>query len=117
MFKESIAELEKAVTLSGRNPFVVSMLGYVYGLAGRKDNALKILNEVMEQTKKRYVSPYAIAIVHIGLGNKDQAFRWLEKACEEHSTTMAWFRVDVILDRLRPDPRYTELLRKMGFEK
>ena len=93
------------------------MLGYVYGLAGRKDDALKILNEVMEQTKQRYVSPYAIAIVHIGLGNKDQAFRWLEKACEEHSTTMVWLRVDAMLDSLRFDPRYTELLKKMGLEK
>ena len=117
MFKEAIAEIEKAVTLSGRNTFVLSTLGYAYGLAGRKGEATKILDEVMEQSKQRYVAPYAIALVYIGLGNKDQAFQWLEKAYQNRSATMAWHRVDPMFDSLRSDPRFTELLNKMGLEK
>jgi serine/threonine protein kinase/Tfp pilus assembly protein PilF len=117
MFNKAIAEMEKAVTLSKRNVFVLSMLGWVYGLSGRKDDAMNILDEVMEQTKQRYVSPFAIAMIHIGLGNKDQVFQWLEKARKEHSTTMAWLRVDATLDSFRSDPRFTELLKKMGLDK
>lgn len=117
MFKEAISEHEKAITLSGRNAFVLTTLGYTYGLAGMRDEAMKILDEVMEKSKQSYVAAYAIAQVHIGLGNKDQAFLWLEKAYQERSITMSWFKVDVQLDSLRSDPRYTELLKKMDLDK
>jgi serine/threonine protein kinase/tetratricopeptide (TPR) repeat protein len=117
MFIKAIVELEKAVTLSERNTFVLATLGWLYGLAGRKDEVMNILDEVMERTKQRYVAPYAIAIIHIGLGNKDQAFQWLEKACQERSATITWLAVDAILDSLRSDPRFTELLKKMGLAK
>jgi serine/threonine protein kinase/Tfp pilus assembly protein PilF len=117
VFKEAIEELEKAVTLSERNAFVLATLGYAYGLAGMRGEAMKILDEVLEQSKQRYITPYAIAMVYIGLGKKDQAFQWLEKALEERSTTMAWLKVDAILDALRSDPRFTELMKKMGLDK
>jgi serine/threonine protein kinase/tetratricopeptide (TPR) repeat protein len=116
MFKEAIAELEKAVTLSERNAFVLATLGYAYGLAGRRGDAIKILDEVTKQSKQRYVAPFAIAQIHIGLCDKEQAFQWLEKAYQERSATMAWLGVDSILDSLRSDPRFTELLKKMGLE-
>ena len=117
MFKEAIAELEKAITLSGRNAFVLATLGYAYGLTGRKDDAMKILDEVMNQSKQRYVAPFAFIQIHTGLGNKEQAFQWLEKAYQERSATMAWLGVDIMLDGLSSDSRFTELMKKMGLEK
>ncbi len=117
MFKKAIAEYEKAVTFSERNTFVLSMFGYTYSFAGRKDDAMKILDEVMKQSKQRYVSPFAIALIHTGLGNKEQALQWLEKAYQERSSAMAWLGVSPMLDSLRSAPQFAELLKKMRLEK
>ena len=116
MFKESIAQLEKAVTLSGKNAFMISTLGYAYGLAGRRDDAIQILDELLEQSKKRYIAPFAIAQIYIGIGNNDQALQWLDKGVQEHSAAIVWLGVIPIVDSLRSDSRFTELLKKMNLE-
>ena len=90
------------------------MLGLVYGLAGRKADALKILNELLELNKARYVTPAALVNVYIGLGDKEQAFVWLEKAYQERSNYLAYLKVFPILDPLRSDPRFTDLVRRVG---
>ena len=117
MYTESIAEINKALTLSGRDAFMLALLGYVYGLAGRQEDAMKMLDEVMEQSEQRYVSPYAIALIYTGLDDKEQALHWLEKSVQEHSAIIGWLGVDPLLDSLRSDPRFTELLKKMGLQK
>jgi len=113
-FEEAIAAAEKAVELSERAPGALGMLGLVYGLAGRTADALKIRNELLELNKTRYVTPAALVNVYIGLGDKDQAFIWLEKAYQERSNYLAYLKVFPLIDPLRSDPRYADLVRRIG---
>jgi TolB-like protein/Tfp pilus assembly protein PilF len=113
-FDEGIAAAQKAVDLSGRSPGALGMLGLVYGLANKKDEANKILNELLELNKHRYVTPAALVNVYLGLGNKDQAFVWLEKAFAERSNYLAYLKVFPLLDPLRSDPRFAKLVQRVG---
>jgi eukaryotic-like serine/threonine-protein kinase len=113
-FDEAVAASEKAVSLSGRAPGALGMLGLVYGLTGRKGEAAEVLNELLELNKRRYVTPAVVAWVYIGLGDKDQAFVWLEKAYQEHSFYIAYFKANPIADSLRSDPRFADLVRRVG---
>ncbi len=113
-FAEAIASSEKAAALSGRAPGALGYLGLVYGLAGRKDEANQVLNELLELNRHRYVTSPAVANVYIGLGDKDQAFVWLEKAFQERSNNMVWLKVWPGWDPLRSDPRFDDLLRRIG---
>jgi len=115
MFDQAIAELESAVTLSGSSPAAVGFLAHAYAMSGRRAEAEKLLNELTQLSKQRYVSPTAIAVVHIGLGDWDQAFEWLEKAYRERSNSMVYLRVDPLFDPLRSDPRFVDLVRRVGF--
>lgn len=112
--EKAIEAAEKAVALSERAPGALGILGMIYGLAGRKVEATKILSELMGLTDRRYVTPAAVAWVYVGLGDKDQAFAWLEKAYEERSGFMAYFKVVPIVDPIRSDPRYSEMVRRVG---
>ena len=113
-FEQGIAAAQKAVDLSERAPGALGMLGLVYALGGRKDEANKILNELLELNKKRYVTPAALANIYIGLDNKEQAFVWLEKAFQERSNYLAYLKVFPILDPLRSDPRFAALVQRVG---
>jgi serine/threonine-protein kinase len=112
-FAEALAASEKAVALS-RTPGALGFLGMCYGLAGRKAEANKVLKELLELNRRRYVTPPALANVYIGLGDKDHAFIWLEKAYQERSNYMAYLKVFPGDDPLRSDPRLDDLLRRMG---
>jgi tetratricopeptide (TPR) repeat protein len=111
---EAINAAEKAVAVSGRAPAALGVLGLAYGVAGRKREANQILNELLQLPKQRYVTPMAPAYIYIGLGNKDQAFAWLEKGYQERSNHIAFFKVNPNLDSLRSDPRFVDLLRRTG---
>ena len=111
MFTEAIAELQSAV--SGRAD-IITDLGHVYAIAGRRDEARQILNRLLEQSKQRYVPPHNIATLYAGLGEKDRAFAWLEKAYEEHSGSLILLRVTPALDSLHSDPRFVDLSRRVG---
>jgi tetratricopeptide (TPR) repeat protein len=113
-FDKAIAEIEKAVALSGSNPFVLGSLGHVYAVSGKTDEARKALAELMETSTRRYVSPYSSATIYAGCGEKDLAFRWLERAYEERSGWLAWLKPEPVSDPLREDPRFGDLLRRMG---
>jgi TolB-like protein/Tfp pilus assembly protein PilF len=113
-FAEAIATSEKAVVLSSRAPSVLGTIGMCYGLAGRKAEARKTLEELLELNRRRYVTPVAMVHVYIGLGDKDRAFAWLEKAYQERSYFMAYIKVIPLVDPLRTDPRFDDLLRRMG---
>ena len=115
MFKEAIAEQEKAVALFPESPLYLGMLGNMYSLAGKKAQALKIIDQLKERSKRKYVAPYDIALVYIGLGDKDQAFAWLEKAYQAHTNEMSNLKADPTFDPLRSDPRFQNLLRRMNF--
>ena len=113
-YNQAIAAAQRAVDLSERGPGALGMLGLVYGLAGKTDEATRILNELLELNKRRYVTPAALVNVYIGLGNEDQAFVWLEKAFAERSNFIAYLKVFPILDPLRSDPRFADLIQRVG---
>jgi TolB-like protein/DNA-binding winged helix-turn-helix (wHTH) protein/Tfp pilus assembly protein PilF len=113
-FEQAIATSQKAVELSERSPGALGMLGLVYGLAGKKEEANKVLNELLELNQRRYVTPAALVNVYIGLGNNDQAFAWLEKALVERSNFVAYLKVFPLLDPLRSDPRFADLVQRVG---
>jgi eukaryotic-like serine/threonine-protein kinase len=110
---QALEELNKAFTL-GASPYASAYLGYVQALAGRKADAEKLVHDMEEQFKQRYVSPHHIAIVYVGLGEKDQAFEWLEKAYEHREEILVFLNVDPTWDSLRSDPRFQDLVRRIG---
>ena len=114
MYEEALAEFQKAISLSGRNPRLLSVLGHGYAVSGRTQEAMKVYDELGEMEKKSYVPSYHFALIHAGLGNKDRAFEWLERAYEERSVYLVFLNADPRLDGLRPDPRFADLLRRVG---
>ena len=112
-YPEAIAALERA-RLADDNPSSLGYLGYVYGTAGKKAAAQRALEELKELSKKRYVSPYNFACIYAGLDDKDQAFEWLERTYQERAFFMTQLKVDTVLDNLRPDPRFRDLLKRMN---
>jgi tetratricopeptide (TPR) repeat protein len=112
--EESIAELQRALELSGHNPDILGMLGYAYAGAGRRGEAQATLNELKVLAKKQYVAPFDIGGVLIGLGDNDEAFKWLDKACIERVWIMGFIKVEPIFDRLKSDHRYADLVSKIG---
>jgi TolB-like protein/lipoprotein NlpI len=90
-------------------------LGYIYGVAGKREKALEILNYYLELSKKEFVWPASIAFIYIGLGEKDKAFEWLEKTYEQREAWLDQLKVDPMFDSLRSDPRFQDLLERMNF--
>lgn len=111
---ESIKHFEKAVELSGNNTRILSGLGHAYAVSGRRNKAAHILDELQRPSIKGNVSPYSIALIHIGLGEKDAALTLLEKACEERDGGLAFLKVDPEMDSLRTDPRFQAVLGRVG---
>jgi hypothetical protein len=83
-------------------------------VSGNRVKALQALSDVLELSKRRYVSPFATAVIYTGLGDKERALRWLEKAFDDRSLDMIFLKVDPRFDRLHADPRFANLLRRMG---
>src|SRR5262249_28218665 len=102
-FGKAVAALRKARSLSPASTEIVTHLGYVYALTGKHGEARKVLQELDAWAPQRYVSSYDRAAVHGALGEMNQAFAALEKACEERAYALAWVKVDPVLDCLRPD--------------
>lgn len=117
MYSEAISELQKGVDLSGRNTLAVASLGHAYAVSGNHIEAQKLLNELTDPATGKHVSPFGIALINNGLGDKDQAFAWLQKSCDEHDPYLVFlFKVEPRLDNLRPDSRFKRLLQCVGFQ-
>ena len=112
---EAFAEYQKAIPLSGDSPDEPASLAYTYALSGRKQEALRIIDDLQERSKRSYISPAIIAFVYTGLGEKDQAFEWLEKAYHGRDSLLVLLKVEPMFDPLRSDPRFQDLLRRVGF--
>jgi tetratricopeptide (TPR) repeat protein len=117
LYGASIQEFQKAIDLSGGNRLYLAELGHAYALAGKTEEANKILEELQKLSKQKYADASYIAMVYVGLGEIDGAFRWLEKAFEERAFGLTLLKVEPRFDRIRPDPRYKVLLKKMGLDK
>lgn len=116
MYDRAIVEFKKGVALRGGTEWSFSMsgLGHVYALSGKKAEALAVLAELTQTSRQEYVPADSIALIYAGLGEKEQAFTWLEKAYAEHAFKMAWLKVDPQWDSLRSDPRFADFLRRVG---
>lgn len=114
MYAQAIATFQKGIDQAERHPQLVASLGHAYALAGQRDKALQAVEELRQTAKRRFVSPYLIAVIYVGLGENEQAFVWLDKAVEERSFFLIWLKVEPLMDSLRSDPRYTSLLLRVG---
>lgn len=109
---EAVEEIRKIKNVEN-NPMYISWVGYVYGTAGRKDEGAKALKELSDLSNRTYVSPLWMAFLSTGLGEKDEAFEWLEKAFAEHAAGGAIpLKVSPVFDNLRSDPRFADLLQR-----
>lgn len=113
---EAISEYQKAIKL-GDGPLASVALAHAYSAAGRKAEASKILRDLQRQSKKTSVPPYTMATIYAGLGENDRAFEFLEKAYSTKLDMSLFLKSDLLLDGLRPDPRFQDLLRRMNFPK
>jgi tetratricopeptide (TPR) repeat protein len=94
----------------------LAFLARAYALAGKTDEAQKILAQLKEQSARRYVSPYQVAMIYAGLGDKEQTLAWLEKACQQRVHNLVFLKVEPELDGLRSDPRFVDLIRRVGLD-
>ena len=111
---EAVGALETAVRLGAGPVNGEGRLGYAYAAAGRPAEARRVLKDLMADARGHTVSPFAVALVHLGLGGKDEALHWLSRAVDEHATYVASIRVDPLFDPLRQDPRFARLLARMN---
>ena len=111
---EALEEIQKARDLSGGNLLMIGALGHAYGSAGRRPEAEKVLAEMTQLRKQRYVAALDFAYVYSGLRDKERTFEWLEKAYGERSAWLLWIDADPRLDWLRSDPRFVALLKRLG---
>jgi TolB-like protein/DNA-binding response OmpR family regulator/Tfp pilus assembly protein PilF len=112
-YDAAISELEKALAISHSSPLVISALGHAYAVSGMKEQAESSLTELMKQSKKRYVSPFYVAVIYAGLNEHEKAMDWLEKAYRYRSNGLVFLKVDPDLDSLRSQPRFQYLQRRM----
>jgi eukaryotic-like serine/threonine-protein kinase len=113
-YSEAIAELQTAAGLSARLPPILSALGYACALAGEGDHARQILAELAEASSKKYVSAYDLALVNLGLGQKDTALELLNNAVQERCGWLIFLKIEPALDALRSDPRFRDLVQTVG---
>jgi TolB-like protein/DNA-binding winged helix-turn-helix (wHTH) protein/Tfp pilus assembly protein PilF len=114
MYPKAMAEFRKAVELSSGAPVDVAALGHVAAVSGDPTEARKALQRLEELAKQRYVASYGRVLIYAGLGENDRALEWLERAFQERSTWMVKLKVDSRLDPLRGDPRFADLMRRVG---
>lgn len=114
MWREAVAALERAIAISPDDPRTIASLARVYAMSGKRAEALKLADDLENQSQKRYVSPMWMADLYVSLGDKDRAFEWLERGYQEHDVNTPWLKMCPRCDPLRPDPRFASLVRRMG---
>jgi serine/threonine-protein kinase len=113
-YERALAELQQALALSGNETSFKAELGNASAVAAKKSEALAILHELLQMSTRQYVAPYNIALVYVGLGDKDEAFQWLDKAYDERSVRLINIAVHPRFASLRSDPRFAALVQKIG---
>jgi DNA-binding winged helix-turn-helix (wHTH) protein/tetratricopeptide (TPR) repeat protein len=111
--RQAIEEFQKAITLSGGD-FGVGALGHLYAKSGRKDEARKAIQRLDERARVSYVSPYEKAVIYAGLDQQDESLKYLQKSFDERSLSASLLRFDPRLNELRADPRFQDLMRRVG---
>jgi TolB-like protein/Tfp pilus assembly protein PilF len=111
---QAIAELEKTVAMMNRSPGSLDMLATAYAYAGRRQDALTLINELKRRRQRGYVPTGAFINTYLALGDYDQAFFWCDEAYKEQSAILQWIKVDPLFDPVRNDPRFVDLVHRVG---
>ena len=114
LHSEAVNELKKAANLSGDSPLYTAQVAVALAVEGRSGDALRIAHELEAISRKRYVSPYGLAQIYAASNKKEDTFKWLQAAYEDHAVWMGYVAVDPIFDRYRSDERFKDLLRRVG---
>ncbi|SRR6266498_653718 len=110
----AIPELEKTASIMHRSPGSIELLATANARAGHRTEALRLINELKQRRKTRYVPAGALINPYLGLGDYDQAFIWFERAYEEQSNILQFLKVHPFFDPVRSDPRFKDLVRRVG---
>jgi TolB-like protein len=113
---EALAELNRTRPISQDWSWIVAGIGYVDAMLGKRAEALQMINELTTRSNREYIDPVFVAYIYIYLGDKDQAFAWMEKGVQERSGQILWLRIEPLFDPLRSDPRFDEMVRRMGLK-
>jgi adenylate cyclase len=116
MYAEALAEARKARQLSSASTYSLGLEIYALAKMGNREEAEKVLREMMEIGKTRGMPPTHLAVAHAGLGDTETALDWLEKGFAEHDPKMAFLKVDPKWNNLRSNPRFISLMKRMNFE-
>jgi tetratricopeptide (TPR) repeat protein len=112
---EAIEAFQRALELEKDNAENWSNLGHAYAVSSKRTEAQKIIDHLTEWSSHSYIGPYNFARIYVGLGDKDQAFAWLDRAYADRSSFLAiYFKTDAHMDSLRSDPRFADLIRRIG---
>jgi Flp pilus assembly protein TadD len=111
---KAIAAMEKSTQLDGGEVDGLAQLAHIYAVVGRTADARRLLRRVTEISRRRYVSAWDFALIHTGMGERDESFRWLQKVDEDRSEMFVLMNVDPRFDTLRTDPRFPGVLRSAG---
>jgi serine/threonine-protein kinase len=114
MFEQAITEYRDAISFSGGLVIAVAALGHALAVSGKRSEAHQVLAQLAERAQQSYVSAYDVATIYTGLGDREKAFEWLQKAYEEHSSFLIHIPWDPRFDTLHADPRYHDLLARVG---
>jgi tetratricopeptide (TPR) repeat protein len=115
--EEAIHVLENAASITDRSPGVISALIWAYTRAGRRPDALRLLGELKRRQQTGYVPAAALVNAYLAFGDKDEAFAWLDRACEEQSNVLIYIKVFPLFDSLRGDPRFADLVHRVGLDR
>jgi tetratricopeptide (TPR) repeat protein len=112
MYPEAIAEFQTGVKLSG-SPLMLALLGHAYAASGKRTEAQQVLTDLQQLQDQRYVSPYTVAAIYAGLGDKEQAFKWLETAVEIRDIWLMNMKVDPVFAKLRSERKFIDILARI----
>jgi tetratricopeptide (TPR) repeat protein len=114
LYAQAISELQNATSLSGDSPLYMAQVGVAYAVAGKNTEALGVIDQLQELATQRYVSSYGLAQIYAALGDKQHAMKWLQSAYDEHAVWMQYLKVDPVLESLRSQARFQDLVRQMA---
>jgi len=114
MYAEALRDMLRAKDLLKGNINVAGDIGHLHAVSGNKTGAERVIRDLLKLSTQRYVNPFEIALIYVGLGDKDHAFEWLERAYRERSDMLVYLKLDPRLDPIRSEARFEELLRKVG---
>jgi len=114
MYESGIVEMQKAISLSSETPGALAALGYAFSAAGNLKRATETADKLKNMSQKGYVPPYDLAVIYAGIGNRDEALQWLQRAYKERCGELLYIKVDPRLGSLHTEPKYLALTKEMG---